>query len=69
MPHELKRILETHPVTSKVEPEVCIAEYVTKIDEFPGEQRNNDMIIIGTASSSKILIAIEAKADEPFSPY
>lgn len=66
MPHDLKMILESHPVTSKFVPKLCIPEYVTKIDEFPGEQRNNDMIISGTSGNNNILITIEAKADESF---
>jgi len=33
---------------------------------FGGEQRNTDLLVVGTAGPQRVAISIEAKADEPF---
>jgi hypothetical protein len=44
-------------------------ECVVPLDHFGGEQRNADLVILGTAGSQTLLISIEAKADEPFGDH
>jgi hypothetical protein len=41
-------------------------ECVIPLDRFRGEKRNADLVVLGTAGSQKLLVSIEAKADEPF---
>ena len=66
MPHELKMILQSHPLTKNFSPEFAIPEHVTRLDKFSGEHRNHDLIIFGFSGDLKVLISIEAKADESF---
>jgi hypothetical protein len=66
MPYELDALLRTHPATEGFIPEVAIAECVTHLDDFRGEQRNHDLIILGHVGDHQVLIAIESKADEEF---
>jgi hypothetical protein len=65
MPVEYTELLRTHRDTRSFEPIVAIAEMEIRIDEFGGP-RNSDMVVIGQSGRSKILLAVEAKADEEF---
>ena len=66
MPRELKNILQSHPLTRNFIPDFAIPEFVTRIDNFSGEHRNHDLIINGMSDDLKVLISVEAKADESF---
>jgi len=66
IPLELKAILKTHPSTHEFYPEWIIPEMVTKLDNFRGEHRNQDLGISGASPEGKVFISVEAKADEPF---
>jgi len=39
-------------------------ECVVALDDFGGEQRNTDLVVLGTAGPQKLAISVEAKADE-----
>jgi hypothetical protein len=41
-------------------------ERIIALDRFGGEQRNTDLLVVGSVGSQKVAISIEAKADEPF---
>ena len=41
-------------------------ECIVTLDRFGGEQRNTDLVVLGTTGQKKLAISIEAKADEPF---
>ena len=41
-------------------------EFVIPLDHFRGEHRNADLVVLGTLGPRRLLITIEAKADEPF---
>ncbi len=64
-PEELRLLLEgafgTGMVFDEAKPE-CIIE----LDDFRGEHRNCDLVVLCTAGTQRIVINIEAKADEPF---
>jgi hypothetical protein len=66
MPQELGNILHNHHLTRNFIPEFAIPEYVTRLDNFFGEHRNHDLIISGLSDDKKVLVSIEAKADESF---
>jgi len=66
MPQELVNILQIHPLTRNFVPKFAIPEFVTSLDNFFGGQRNHDLIINGSSDNKKILVSVEAKADEPF---
>jgi hypothetical protein len=53
-PSEAATLTEAHP------------EYVIRLDDYPGEHRNADLVILGTLGPKKLFISMEAKADEPF---
>jgi hypothetical protein len=66
MPEEVSRLLRTHPDFGEVlswsgEPEAKLP-----FDAFPGEPRNTDIAVIAEDRHGKYVLAIEAKADEPF---
>ena len=47
--------------------EKCSPEYVSKIDNYKGNGRNHDLLIIAENKlSEKVVISIESKVDEPF---
>jgi len=64
-PEELRLLLEaafgTEIVFDEARPE-CIIE----LDDFRGEHRNCDLVVLCTAGTQRIVINIDAKADEPF---
>ena len=66
LPDALKKLLETHSLTRGFIPEIAIPEYITRIDNFPGEHRNHDLLVIGSSDYNRIVLSIEAKADESF---
>jgi hypothetical protein len=41
-------------------------ECVIELDDFAGEHRNCDLVVLGNAGAKHIVINVEAKADEPF---
>ncbi|WP_134703794.1 hypothetical protein [Ammoniphilus sp. YIM 78166] len=66
LPDELLTLLESHQVTRRLEVEEAIPEKKTVLDNFRGNGRNHDMILIGKTQQDRIVISIEAKTDEPF---
>jgi hypothetical protein len=64
-PDELRTLLKlkfgTGIIFDEVKPE-CIIE----LDEFPGEHRNCDLVVLCRSGTREIAINIEAKVDEPF---
>ncbi len=66
IPEELQRLLEGSAVTRGFVPELAIPEFVTRLDDFLGEHRNHDLVLVGVSDENKVLVSIEAKADEPF---
>ena len=68
IPAELAAVLDTCDETRGFNPELVYPERVTHLDTYRGGQRNHDVIIVGSAAAGKILVAIEAKADEPLGP-
>lgn len=66
-PPEVAAVLATNPAFGAVrhwdgEPEVKLP-----FDDLPGEPRNSDLVIYAKDQYGTFLIAVEAKADEPFS--
>jgi hypothetical protein len=68
VPAEIGALLESRAETRRFQPEFAIPEFVTRLDEFRGEHRNHDLIVVGEAERGRTLIAVEAKADEAFGP-
>jgi uncharacterized protein DUF6946 len=69
VPHEIVELLESHELTRGFMPELAIPEWVTQLDDFEGEHRNHDLIVMGNAAAGRTLVAIEAKADESFGSH
>lgn len=66
LPADVSAVLNSHPdfgppVRWSAEPEVRLP-----IDHRRGESRNTDLLLTGTDSRGEFLVAVEAKADEPF---
>src|SRR4051794_23324222 len=67
LPEEIRSVLESGAGgTADFQPIYAIPELVTRLDEFPGEHRNHDLVVVGEARGGRTLIGIEAKADEAF---
>jgi hypothetical protein len=58
--------LETSIKTRGIEIEVVIPEHRIRFDDHGGEPRNADLAIVGHTAGSRVVITVEAKADEPF---
>jgi len=66
MPIALTELLDSHVQLQGFEVEWAVPEYETKLDQFRGNGRNHDLIIVGTVKAKRTLVAVEAKADESF---
>ena len=66
MPDDLVTLLTSNPATAGFAIEAAIPEMTTQLDHFGGEPRNHDLILLGHAREQRVLIAVEAKADESF---
>src|SRR5262249_27910101 len=64
-PGELLALLRQH-FGEDVQLERAIPECITRLDDFPGEHRNCDLVLYGRFASDPLIVNIEAKADEPF---
>ena len=69
LPSELQALFAAHPATHELSVEIGIPEHVTRLDNLPGEHRNHDMVLYGHADTQRVLVAVEAKADEPFGSH
>jgi len=68
VPENLEALFKSHPATKDLVMKIGIPEIVTRLDSFGGEQRNHDLILLGHVGDIRMLVAIEAKADEEFGP-
>jgi hypothetical protein len=66
LPEQINALLKVREQTKAFEATEGFAELKTPLDNYGGETRNHDLVIIGTANSDRTLITIEGKADEPF---
>jgi hypothetical protein len=67
MPAAMADVLDSRPETSGYRPVIAVPECITQLDEFRGEHRNHDLVVTGlTATGLRTLVAVEAKAKEPF---
>ena len=67
LPQEVASVLEAHPAFGVLAAWDAEPEVKLPFDKFPGEPRNSDLVILGQDRMGSLLIAVEAKADEPFS--
>jgi hypothetical protein len=56
----LERFFQTEIVFDEAKPECVI-----KLDDFTGERRNCDLVVVCNVGAKRMVINVEAKADEP----
>jgi hypothetical protein len=66
VPEELSAPLGSRDETADLRPIYAIPELVTRLDEFGGEHRNHDLVVVGVARGGRTLVGIEAKGGESF---
>jgi len=66
LPKGLQSLLESRRETQGLSVVEVIPEHKILFDAHGGEPRNADLVLVGHTSSSKVVVTIEAKADEPF---
>ncbi len=66
IPPDFRRLLECHPVTASMLIETAWGEKKVPLDNFRGETRNADLILTCSSNGSRVIVHVEAKADEPF---
>jgi hypothetical protein len=64
-PEDLRRLLE-QAFNAEITFLDAKAECVIDLDDFPGEDRNCDLVVVGSVGMRRMVINVEAKADEPF---
>jgi len=64
-PEELRSLLES-AFGKEIAFDEAKPECIIELDDFKGEHRNCDLVVLCTAGAQRIAISIEAKADEPF---
>lgn len=65
-PVEVQKTLNSHAAFASVHEWVAEPEAKLPFDSFPGEPRNSDLVVFATDAFGQFLVAVEAKADEPF---
>ena len=66
LPLEVKSLLDRHPAFAPLLSWEAEPEAKLRFDEFAGETRNSDLVVHGEDKHGRVLIAVEAKADESF---
>ena len=66
IPTDLIALLNGHPALINIEILEGVPEHKIPLDNFRGETRNADLVLVGKRGESKVSINIEAKADEPY---
>ena len=66
LPPEVSRVLEAHPHFGRIRAWSGEPEAKLRFDAFSGEPRNTDIAVIAEDSFGTYVLAVEAKADEPF---
>lgn len=66
LPPEVAALLESHPDFGPVVEWHAEPEAMLRFDKFKGEPRNSDLAVYAQDRHGPFLIAVEAKADEPF---
>ena len=69
-PRELLDLLATHPDLAGMDVEHAWPEMAIPLEQpaFRGNMRNADLIAEGTCASGRVVIAVEAKSNEPLGP-
>jgi hypothetical protein len=58
--------LALQPQLAGFQPERAVVEAQTRFDEHRGGPRNHDLLIVGAVGGRRIVVSVEAKADETF---
>jgi hypothetical protein len=66
LPSEVDEALAAHPVFGHVSSWDAEPEAKLRFDNYSGEPRNSDLIVYAQDSHGPFVVAVEAKADEPF---
>lgn len=66
IPAELTTLLNSNPDLTDTKIIEGTPEHKIPLDNFRGETRNADLVLVGTTGDTKVSINIEAKADESF---
>lgn len=66
LPVEVQKTLNSHAAFASVQEWVAEPEAKLPFDNFPGEPRNSDLVVFAKDAFGQFLVAVEAKADEPF---
>lgn len=66
MPHEVLAVLASHPRFDDVLSWDAEPEARLRFDAFPGEPRNSDLLVVANDAFGPFVLAVEAKADEPY---
>jgi hypothetical protein len=66
IPSGFAQLLDSHKLTQGFVCEEVYPEHVTRLDEFRGEHRNHDLLLVGFAAGRKTVIGVEGKNDESF---
>lgn len=66
MPPEVLHALSSHPSFGQVLSWEAEPEARLRFDAFPGEPRNSDLVVYANDASGPYILAVEAKADEPY---
>jgi len=66
LPAEVIAVLSNHPAFGAVKQWEAEPEVRFPFDQFPGETRNTDLAVYAKDEFGEFVLAVEAKADEPF---
>lgn len=59
-------LLDSHETTRGLELGAIEPEVRLKLDDYQGNTRNTDVLVLGTSGGRRVVVGVEAKADEAF---
>ncbi|MCA1318395.1 hypothetical protein LC085_00610 [Bacillus tianshenii] len=65
VPEELETLLDSNEITKGLVIQEAYPEKETRLDNY-GKGRNHDLVLLGEAGKERILLSVEAKADEAY---
>jgi hypothetical protein len=68
VPAEVASAFVAHPELGDFRCATALPEHQTRLPGPGTEGRHHDLLVLGTAGGRRIVLAVEAKADEPFGP-
>src|SRR5687767_14809306 len=66
LPEQVRSLLQSHVAFRDFVPTQAWAEHKTPLDNYGGNTRNHDLLVLGKCGDQTAIVDVEGKADESF---